>query len=197
LCEVVPELWQLDYFMETYNKQIRIVVTGPESTGKTTLAKQLAEYYHGNYIPEYARQFIEQLPRDYTFEDVEAIAMAQVKQFQETRDSSDRIFIFDTWLIITKVWFNWVFCETPLWLEDQIRSCPIDLFLLCHPDLPWEADRVRENGGENRVRLFNQYREELNKYGFNFVEISGTGKDRLTNTIAAISNIFDLTKTLG
>jgi NadR type nicotinamide-nucleotide adenylyltransferase len=183
--------------MGNNNNQIRIVVTGPESTGKTTLAKQLAEYYHGQYIQEYARDFIEQLPQDYTFEDVESIAKAQVKQFQETRDSSDKIFIFDTWLIITKVWFECVFGKVPLWLEDQIRSCPIDLFLLCHPDIPWEADRVRENGGENRVKLFKQYREELNQYGFNFVEISGAGEDRLIHAIAAISKIFDLTKTLG
>ena len=73
----------------------------------------------------------------------------------------------------------------------------MDLFLLCQPDLPWKADRVRENGGENRMKLFMQYRKELTYYGFNFLEISGTGEERLSNAIAAISNVCDLTKTLG
>lgn len=178
--------------MNTDKKQIRIAITGPESTGKTTLAKQLAELYNGQYIREFAREYIEKLPHLYTFEDIESIANTQVEQYQETRNSSERIFFFDTWLIITKVWFNWVFGKAPLWLEDQILKCPIDLFLLCCPDLPWEADSVRENGGENRIKLFDQYREELKHYGFNFVEISGTGDDRLTNAIAAIRDFYDL-----
>lgn len=180
--------------MNIDKNQIRIVITGPESTGKTTLAKQLAELYNGQYIPEYAREYIEKLPHPYTFKDIEVIANAQVEQYLETRSSSEKVFFFDTWLIITKVWFNWVFGKTPAWLEDQILSCPIDLFLLCHPDLPWEADPVRENGGENRIKLFEQYREELKHYGFNFVEISGTGDDRLTNAISAICHFHDLLK---
>lgn len=172
------------------DRQIRIAITGPESTGKTTLAKQLAEIYNGQYIPEYAREYIEKLPHHYSFEDIETIAKAQVEQYRATEKSSERIFFFDTWLIITKVWFSWVFGKTPFWLEDQILNCPIDLFLLCRPDLPWEADAVRENGGENREKLFEQYRRELNHYGFNFVEIGGAGDDRLTNSIAAIRDFL-------
>ena len=178
--------------MNIPDQQIRIAVTGPESTGKTTLAKQLAEFYNGKYIPEYARGYIEKLPHHYTFEDVETIAKAQVEQYRATRSSSGKIFFFDTWLIITKVWFSWVFGKIPAWLEDQIRECPIDLFLLCLPDLPWETDSVRENGGENRIKLFEKYRDELNHYGFNFVEIGGTGDDRLTHSIAAIRDFYDL-----
>jgi nicotinamide riboside kinase len=60
------------------------------------------------------------------------------------------------------------------------------LFLLCRPDLPWEADPVRENGGENRIRLFEEYRNELIHYGFSFVEISGTDDQRLNNAMDAI-----------
>ena len=184
-------------FMVTFKKQIRIVVTGPESTGKTTLAKQLAEYYHGQYIQEYAREFIEKLPHPYTYEDVEDIAKVQIEQFKETQNSPDRVFIFDTWLIITKVWFDWVFKKAPPWIEGQIRSFPMDLFLLCQPDIPWEADRVRENGGTNRIKLFEQYRKELIYYGFKFVEISGIGEERLTNAIAAIRKDCELSETLG
>ncbi len=177
--------------MNQMKTPIRIAVTGPESTGKTTLAKQLAEIVGGRFIPEYAREYIEQLPGHYTFEDVEIIARKQVEQYQETLKSQDKFFIFDTWLIITKVWFEWVFGKVPVWLEEQIRNCPVDLFLLCQPDLPWEADPVRENGGENRIRLFEQYRLELNHYNFNFVEIYGTGEDRLVNAITAINDYLN------
>lgn len=169
-------------------KQIRIAVTGPESTGKTTLAKQLAEWSNGQYIAEFAREYVEKLPHPYTFQDVETIARTQIEQYLETKTNHEKIFIFDTWLIITKVWFKWVFGVVPEWLENQIREFPIDLYLLCCPDLPWEADSVRENGGENRMKLYQEYRDELIRYGFSFVEISGSGELRLSNAMTAIRN---------
>ena len=173
-------------------KHIRIAVTGPESTGKTTLALYLAKQYNGQYIPEFAREYVEKLPRHYTYDDVEAIAKIQVEQYLSTKSISGTLFIFDTWLIITKVWFNWVFGKTPQWLEDKILECPIDLFLLCLPDLPWEPDPVRENGGENRLKLLNLYRHELQHYGFNFVEIGGIGDVRLQSGIDAVNNMIYL-----
>ena len=172
--------------MKTLERQIRIAVTGPESTGKTTLAKQLAEVFQGKYIPEYAREYIEKLPAHYTFSDVENIAKAQVQQYHLTDNNPENFFFFDTWLIITKIWFKWVYERIPPWLEDEIHNCPMDLYLLCCPDLPWEADSVRENGGENRLKLFEQYKAELIHYGFNFVEINGENDERLHNAISSI-----------
>jgi NadR type nicotinamide-nucleotide adenylyltransferase len=171
-------------------RQIRIAITGPESTGKTTLAKQLAKVYEGQYIHEYAREYIEGLPQHYTFKDIEHIAGIQAEQYKATRISSRPLFFFDTWLIITKVWFKWVFQKTPDWLDDEIRNCRMDLFLLCAPDLPWEPDAVRENGGENRKKLYEEYRSELIHYGFPFAEIEGTGDERLYSAIAAIRKQF-------
>ena len=173
-------------------KQIRIAVTGPESTGKSTLSQQLAEEFNGQFIPEFAREYVRTLLHHYTFDDVEAIAKAQVEQYRLTESSSDNIFFFDTWLIITKVWFIWSFQKMPEWLDFEIRNCKIDLFLLCRPDLPWEADPVRENGGENRLKLFDLYIGELKHYGFNFVEIGGVGEERLSNAIDAVRNFYQL-----
>ncbi len=176
--------------MNTSKRQIRIVVTGPESTGKTTLAKQLSQLFGGQYIPEFARGYVEKLDRHYTYQDVEFIADQQILQYEATLRSEQSFFIFDTWLIITKVWFRWVYGQVPDRLEDQIRNCPMDLFLLCCPDLPWEADPVRENGGENRTRLFQEYHDELVRYGFNFVEIGGVGDERLNNAVDAIRDFL-------
>lgn len=171
-------------------KHIRIAVTGPESTGKTTLAIQLAEHYKGTYLPELARTYVEKLSRHYTYDDVETIARMQLAQYQSTQSGAEQLFFFDTWLIITKVWFNWVFNKTPHWLEEQIIQCPIDLFILCLPDLPWEADPVRENGGENRLKLLDLYRSELIHYGFQFTEIGGIGEERLHSAIRAMNNFY-------
>jgi len=74
--------------------QIRIAVTGPESTGKTTLAKQLAEWSNGQYIAEFAREYVEKLPHPYTFQDVETIARTQIEQYLQTKTSHEKIFIF-------------------------------------------------------------------------------------------------------
>ena len=178
-------------------KKLRIAVTGPESTGKTTLAKQLAESFNGIFIPEYARQYIEKLPHHYQYGDVENIAMEQVRQYFDTINRDQNFFVFDTWLIITKVWFMWVYNTTPVWLDERIRNCPVDLFLLCRPDLPWEADPVRENGGDNRHKLFELYRTELEHYGFDFVEIGGLGEERIANSIQSVSDFFKWPQTFG
>lgn len=151
---------------------------------------QLAELYEGVYIPEFAREYVEKLPHHYTYDDVEVIARMQVEQYRSTLKSTGKFFVFDTWLIITKVWFNWVFKKTPGWLDQQIRECPIDLFLLCLPDLPWQPDSIRENGGENRLKLLNLYREELHYYGFRFVEIGGVGEQRIQSALQALNNFY-------
>lgn len=175
-------------------KQIRVAVTGPESTGKTTLAQQLSERFSGLYIPEYARSYIEKLPGHYTFGVVEHIARKQVDEYFQACATGQKFVFFDTWLIITKVWFQWVFGRVPDWLEEKVRLCPIDLFLLCKPDLPWEADPVRENGGENRIHLYHAYRSELANYGFNFAEIEGANDERLKNAVKAMEKYFHTRK---
>lgn len=173
-------------------KHIRIAVTGPESTGKTTLAMQLADKFDGLYIPEFARSYVENLNRQYVYIDVEAIARAQINQYTEAIRSGKIVQFFDTWLIITKVWFRWVYNKVPDWLENGIRNYPMDLYLLCRPDLPWEDDPVRENGGENRIRLYEEYRQELINHDCQYVEIGGAGDQRLENAIKAVRHFYQL-----
>ncbi len=169
---------------------IRIVITGPESTGKTTLALALSGHFNGCYIPEHARAYVEQLDRPYTFDDVCHIADEQVRQYQSTVSGEHRIYFFDTWLVLTKVWFDWVYHRVPERVETNLRNLPMDLYLLCVPDLPWEPDPVRENGGETRLALFRRYRDELLDYGFPFVEISGEGEERLQNAVKAVDDFL-------
>jgi len=167
---------------------IRIGITGPECTGKSTLAAGLAAHYHTAYIPEYAREYIESLHRPYTYDDVVHIAERQVSDEKAYARKAKRILFYDTYLIITKVWFSVVFNRMPEWIDKVLKRHPLHLFLLCDTDIPWFPDKVRENGGEMRERLFQMYRQELEKYGFRYSVIRGKGDRRLQNAIKAVES---------
>ena len=155
-----------------------VVITGPESCGKSTLANQLSQEFGGQWVPEYARIFVESLNRYYEYKDVEHIARHQYDEFIKLRDEKSALLFFDTYLIITKVWFTHVYKRYPIWLDEAIRNSKVDLFMLCTPELVWVSDSVRENG-HLRDYLFEQYKKELEQYGFNYVVVSGEGEDRI------------------
>ncbi|MCE1200328.1 MAG: ATP-binding protein [Marinilabiliales bacterium] len=158
----------------------KIVITGPESTGKSSLTERLASDLQAAMIPEYARVYVENLGRPYTRADVEAIARHQIQEVAkwEARQA-EGLLIMDTWLIMTKVWLEVVYGTSPEWLTDHIRSSQVHLFLICRPDLPWVADPVRENGGEMRQILFDRYCNEIASFGFLSEEVSGIGEERV------------------
>ena len=137
----------------------KVGIIGPESTGKTTLARYLAKRYKGICVPEFAREYIEKLNRPYTIEDVEAIARYQIVQLQEIKDG---LYFFDTELIITKVWFEHKYGSCPPWLEQAIHDYPMDVYLLTFPDIEWKPDPVRENP-DIRLELFDRYESEIQK----------------------------------
>jgi nicotinamide riboside kinase len=89
----------------------------------------------------------------------------------------------DTWLIITKIWFEEVFGQSPQWLEAAIKNTKIDLFLVCDTDLPWVPDPVRENGGERRLYLQNRYIETIQKYEFSYKIVSGKNNFRFKKAL--------------
>lgn len=166
-----------------------IVITGAESTGKSTLAKALASHFEVPYIPEYARDYVLNLKEQYTYNDVELIARKQAEQLKESLKLNEPIIILDTWLLITKVWFEVVFKSVPDWIEKEIKNTHIDMFLICDTDLPWVADDVRENGGENRNLLHKKYIEDIEKYNYKYQIINGDGATRVRNAIQAISKL--------
>ncbi len=172
------------------NKTAIIAITGAESTGKSTLVAALAKHYNVPFVPEFARDYVLQLKRKYTFDDVEFIARKQVEQYRELLNSAHPFVFLDTWLFVTKIWFEVVFKAVPVWLEKTIREMPVDLFLVCATDLPWIADTVRENGGEERNRLQECYINEIKKYNFTFKIVRGEKEKRLHNAIAIVEGFL-------
>jgi NadR type nicotinamide-nucleotide adenylyltransferase len=167
-------------------KTVNIVISGPESTGKSTLAMGLASHYNTVFVPEYAREYIENINRPYTFADIEHIAQKQLAEFENHQAHANQILFLDTYLIITKVWFDVVFGKVPDWIDKTLKHTPIHLYLLCNTDIEWIPDSVRENGGEMRNVLFNRYLAEIMHYGFPYHIVSGVGNERLECAILAI-----------
>ncbi len=168
-----------------------IVLSGPESTGKSSLAKFLANRMDAVLIDEIARNYIEQLKRRYIFDDIERIARMQVSILDEQLAHRPDFIIMDTWLIITKVWFQEVYKKTPTWLEGVIQAYPISLYLLCKPDIPWVFDPVRENPNR-REELFGRYLDEIRHFGFSYNLVDGIGNQREEKAIEAVNRFFKL-----
>lgn len=171
-------------------KTINIVISGPESTGKTDLALHLTKVFSGKYIPEFAREYISNLNRRYTYDDVIHIAREQIRQQKIAAESNTGFIFMDTWLIITKIWLNEVFGAYPDWIDEELTNVKIDLFLLCVPDIPWEYDPVRENGGEKRNFLFNEYKKEIIRWNYPYRLVKGLGEVRTNMAEFHIKQLF-------
>jgi NadR type nicotinamide-nucleotide adenylyltransferase len=167
----------------------KISITGPESTGKSLLTEALAAHFGGISVPEYAREYVENLGRDYTYDDVCTIAKKQIEEIEFYDQQPDcRFVFFDTDLIITKVWFEYCYGKVPEFLTKAMERTHFDLFLLCAPDLPWIPDPVRENGNIRNL-LFERYRAEIELTGTQYHIVTGSGIARCQNAIKAVNTI--------
>lgn len=171
----------------------KIVVLGPESTGKSTLCTQLAAHYQTLWCPEYAREFLLQQGTHYSFDDLLTIAKGQLQlednytqQVQQLPGKPPLLFI-DTDMYVMKVWCEFVFGKCHRWILDQIINRHYDLYLLCKPDLPWVKDELREYPDTaTRVRLYHYYKDLLVHQSTPWIEITGDYTARLQTALAAV-----------
>lgn len=163
---------------------IRISVTGPESTGKSWLAEHLAEHYQTKWVPEYARKYLEDINRPYTYDDILIIAQKQSEQENSVNNDTELLFC-DTDFCVTSIWCNVKYGKCHKWITKQLEQNNYGLYLICDIDLPWQYDPLREHP-EMRSELFGMYHDLLKGYRFNYRIVKGTGKDRLQNAIVFV-----------
>lgn len=164
-----------------------IAITGPESTGKTTLSLALAKYFGTEAGVEYARLFLDHLDRSYTLSDLEEIARGQLNLEKHLLIEKSETIILDTDLLVIFLWAKIKYQHHFGWMESALRRQNDRLYLLCSPDIPWEHDPLRENPND-RDDIFESYRKEMNRLGLCYRIVSGMGSERLDNALQAIEN---------
>lgn len=179
---------------------LRIVVIGPESTGKSTLCEELAQCYAATWCPEFAREYLLTYGMEYDFDDLLTIAKGQLAMEDEyavlaskewgqqvgKRTSSPLLFV-DTNMYVMKVWAEYVFSNCHSFIIDQIVERKYDLYLLCNTDLPWVKDELREYPDlQTRQELYLMYKDILINQDVPWVDISGDDEERLQSAIRGI-----------
>lgn len=189
-------------FKQKPTNLIKIVLFGPESTGKTTLAKQLAAHYKTNWVPEYAREYLQEKwdreQKSCEPHDLLPIAEGQIRLENLLSKEANKILFCDTDLLETKVYSEAYYigdCD-PL-LEKYALENSYDLYLLTNIDTPWEADDLRDKPNQREI-MFAYFKNTLEKYHKNFITLKGDKELRLKTAISYIeklkTNMIDFTE---
>ena len=167
---------------------LKIIVTGPESSGKTTLCKALSEHYNISFTQEFARVYLTNLGKNYVQKDLLEIAKGQLENEQLTT-KNQQISLHDTDLITLKIWSDYKYGNCNKWILKQIEKQKSEnrFYLLCKPDLKWQQDELRENP-TNRNELLEIYKKELENLDHKFLIIRG--KNRNEQAIESLANNF-------
>lgn len=171
----------------------KIVVAGPESTGKSSLCEALAAHFNCYWCPEYARQFIAGNDNKYTYADLETIAKGQIESEEKfIRLSADKPLLFiDTDMYTMQVWYEYVFGSCPSFIKQYIAERKYDLYLLCKNDIPWAYDPMREYPDEKRrAELFEKYDALFSSQSTPFYVVDGTGPARLEKAIGYVNQLL-------
>lgn len=167
----------------------RIAIVGPECTGKTSLAQQLAKSFATEWVPEYARGYLDKLVIPYTQGDLLNIAQGQMRIEDEFYRDANRVLICDTNLLVLKIWSDFKFGEVDPWIVKEMTNRKYDLHLLTNIDVPWEEDPQREHPTK-RQELYEIYKRELDALNVPYLEIQGDETMRLSVAKESISKLL-------
>lgn len=169
---------------EEFEPGLVVCVTGPESTGKTAIAQQLAGALAVPLVPEVAREYLAERPK-YDQEDLLAIARAQLAAEQDALAEGTGLIVCDTDLQVIQIWWEERYGDVDPWLVGALAERSERRYLLAAPDLPWEPDPLRESP-HDRERLFQRYRQAVQESAFPYVELRGEGRGRFERALAAV-----------
>lgn len=174
---------------------IKVVVFGPESTGKTTLSRQLAKHYNTLWVPEFARNYLQdKWDKEQKIcepKDLLPIAIGQIKLENELAQKTDSVLICDTDLLETKVYSETYYsgtCDSVL--NKYAIENTYDLYFLTYIDTPWEPDDLRDKPNE-RPRMFKAFENALKKHNKPYVLLKGGKEKRLKRAIEEIDELLE------
>jgi NadR type nicotinamide-nucleotide adenylyltransferase len=161
------------------NKIFKVVIIGPESTGKSTLCQKLAAHFSATAVHEYARDYLNQNGTNYSYNDLFIIAQGQINLENEAiKKSKNNLLIVDTDMYVMKVWCEFVFNKCHHFILENLAHNNADLYLLMRPNVPWVKDNLREYPDEEtRWKLFYYYKDIAINSGVPFIEINATDYD--------------------
>ncbi len=162
----------------------KIITTGPESTGKSTLTLELAQNLQTQYVPEFARTYIESIKRPYREDDLIKIAKGQRDLEMFFLKKSNQFLCCDTSMLVLKIWSEYRFGKCHPWIETQFQK-EDGIFILCGIDVPWEFDPQRENPNE-REELYQLYLSTLMNYNKKYIEVSGSQELRMMKILSVL-----------
>lgn len=168
---------------------IRVVLTGSESTGKTTLASRIGTHYGVQHVPEFVREYAASKDGALDFNDHGPIARGQIALEDAAIARADAVVVQDTDLLSTVVYCDHYFGHCPQWIIDAARARRPDLYLLCEIDLPWVADGIRDRG-HMREDMQNLFRVAVRASAGPYVVIDGDADQRLAKAIDIIDDLL-------
>ena len=169
---------------------MRVVVTGSECTGKTSLAAALARHFGTFWVPEFARRFVEQAGRPPRYADVDAIARGQLALEDELARRAGELLVLDTDLLSTLVYSPHYFGDCPAWIEDAWRQRAGGLYLLAGIDLPWAAEDGFRDRGDRRAEMHGLFRTALQDRGLTYRDVTGLHEARLETAVRAVEQLI-------
>jgi NadR type nicotinamide-nucleotide adenylyltransferase len=171
--------------VEKIDAPFRVCVTGAESTGKTELARRLAEHFGAPWVPEYSREYAERVGRELSYMDVMPIARGQMELEQRRSIGARDLIVLDTDLVSTVVYSRHHFGACPAMVEGLARARLADLYLLLEIDVPWVADPVRDTGA-TRDALHRDFHRALGDFSATVERVAGTWEKRLEQAIEVV-----------
>ncbi|MEO0508895.1 MAG: ATP-binding protein [Verrucomicrobiota bacterium] len=169
---------------------IRVVLTGAECTGKSTLAARLSSYYEEPWTNEFVRTYVDQLDRELIREDLETIAQGQLAQEDEALSQARRIIFHDTNLLSSILYANYFFGEQIEWVNETFLSRSYSIYLLCSPEgVNWQPDPGQRESPEVRAELQKKFKESLIRLELPYLELTGDASQRFGEAIVAIDRL--------
>ena len=176
---------------EAFEPGLVVCLTGPESTGKSTLAADLSEALAVPLVPELAREYLQEVlsssRKAYSSDDLLTIAKAQLAAEQNALAEGTGLVVCDTDLQVIQIWWEERFGNVHPWLRDALSQRTPRCYLLMAPDLPWQPDPLRESPDDRR-RLFNCYLKTLRAEDHPFAEVFGSGSARFKRAMSCIQD---------